>query len=121
MVVLIPRSFVYFVTREWRENSPAESVPGLPGLAVYEVGGFMYRRGYRVEPIESRTLAGRKIPGYAITTPLGVDQRIWSWENIALRWEDVGYSAMQATSLELDIPIPEEMFEVPADVVITSE
>jgi|SRR5690606_40237037 len=75
-----------------------------------------------VEELEPRTVLGKETRGYAMETR-GMLVRSWVWQKIPMRTEMVRPGAeptvMEVTRVELDIAIPAEKFEVPADVVIT--
>jgi hypothetical protein len=76
---------------------------------------------YTVTSIASRTILGREGKGFAMVKNM-MTVRGWIWENIVLREEltdDRGKTwTTEVTRLELGVPVPDEKFEVPADVII---
>lgn len=73
------------------------------------------------EKLESRTILDKECQGHALARndfPI----RVWTWEGIPLRTEIRGSTEpfiLEATSIEVDVPVPAEKFVLPAGIKVT--
>lgn len=86
------------------------------------------RTAYQYRDLEPKTLLGKKAQGYALE--LSGDYpassiKVWHWNRVPLRMEmqvpDREKMLTEAIKAQFDVPVPEERFRVPADIVITDE
>ncbi len=79
------------------------------------------RRVYKYEPAPPRTILGRQAQGHSIEQR-GMRANVWTWQGIPLRTESRSvrdkWIVFEATSVQTDVPIPADKFEVPSDVKI---
>jgi hypothetical protein len=79
-------------------------------------------RLYKYEKGEPRTIAGKQAVGHSIEQN-GLRANVWTWQGIPLRTESRGprnrWLVFEATSIQTDVPVPAEKFEVPADVKLS--
>jgi hypothetical protein len=112
-------------TRRPLDSNLTEFGPGSQGgLARLENLSPAERKYWKVRALRSRTLLGRKAKGVQVQIS-GMVIKAWHWQNIPLRVEMAmgGSSSMVlvVTSLKTDITVPEEMFQVPSDITLTTD
>ncbi len=67
---------------------------------------------------ETGTVAGKKCEIWKGNT-MGMDIKIWVWKNLTLKSESSGWgmkSKMEATSIKLDVSVPDSKFEAPKGI-----
>jgi hypothetical protein len=72
---------------------------------------------FEVQRLEPKQILGKEAQGYSFNYE--GPQKVWVWNDIPLYMEDLRAkppAVVEAKSLELDVPIPPEKFEVPATV-----
>lgn len=81
------------------------------------------RKKWKVKPLRSRTLLGRKTRGIQFEVS-GMVMKAWHWQNIPLRIEMYmgGPEPMvvTVTKLKTDITVPEDLFRVPSDITLST-
>jgi hypothetical protein len=77
---------------------------------------------YKLRELGTRQFLGRTCEGYEMEA-MGMKVATWSWNNIPMYSEtDMGGAeplVLRVTSLETDVAVPAEKFEIPSDIVIT--
>jgi hypothetical protein len=80
------------------------------------------RTSYNITQIDGRTVLGKECTGYALLKN-DTKSTIWTWQGIFL-YGEVGVdrstkpTILQATSLQTDVPVPPEKFQLPAGVPV---
>lgn len=119
-----------------RKGSRTELLPGdnggftlgtgdsVPEFWIFPTSPEAMKEPRTVTEIEDRTIAGKAAKGRSVTMS-GVRISWWTWNGIELRFEveahGVVQSVREATRIETDIPIPDEVFEIPADIHIDGQ
>jgi|GEM_PF-346506 len=80
------------------------------------------RAALKYEEAPPKTIIGRQTQGHSIMRN-GMRSNVWTWKGIPLRTESASlrgtWAVFEATSLQTDVPVPAEKFEIPSDVKIS--
>jgi len=119
--------YIYKFDRDKKEGtkskaySPLGTAKGVPSdiskMAQKEIEKM------KLVDLGTKEILGKTCKGYQME-PMGMKMETWSWKNLLLEsktWMSKQGEPieMNAISLELDIPIPEDIFKVPSDIKFT--
>jgi uncharacterized lipoprotein YehR (DUF1307 family) len=78
---------------------------------------------YKLKDLGKKEIAGKECKGFGMDI-MGMGSEVWVWKNIPLYTKvyltkDSEPMEIKAIKVEIDVPVPPEKFQVPADVKLT--